>query len=85
MDSAGYITPHGFDGWNRAHKGAWLKGAKAATAGEALAACPYEDHRKPSGMLSWSRAYIRAWQDGWYAVTTGKATPSSRTPKHAED
>jgi ribosome modulation factor len=67
-----YVVPSRFDEWNRAHRGAFLKGVKARHAGEPLSACPYEDHRKPSGMLSWSRAFIRAWQDGWRAAKVAK-------------
>lgn len=54
-----------FTGWNRAHKGAYLKGAKAQQAGDPISSCPYNDYRKPSGKLSWSRSFITAWQDGW--------------------
>lgn len=57
--------PQGFEHWNRAMRGAYLKGRSAFDAGAMLADCPYQDHRKPSGKLSWSRAFIRAWQDGW--------------------
>jgi hypothetical protein len=57
-----------FDGWNRAHKGAYLKGVAARKAGEPISACPYDDTRKGGGsrgQLSWSRSFITAWRDGW--------------------
>lgn len=69
----GVELPNGFENWNRAMRGAYLKGVHARLAGKSLATCPYEDHRKPSGRLSWSRAFINAWCDGWRA-----ATPTSR-------
>jgi hypothetical protein len=58
-------TPAGFENWNPALRGAYRKGCVAATAGEPLSACPYEDRRKASGRLTWSRAFISAWRDGW--------------------
>jgi len=57
--------PEGYERWNRAHLGAFKKGAAHFLAGGSLDMCPYEDHRKPSGRLSWSRSFIGAWQDGW--------------------
>lgn len=57
--------PSNFQSWNPAMRGAYLKGAKAAEAGETLAKCPYDDKRKADGRLSWSRAFIAAWRDGW--------------------
>jgi hypothetical protein len=57
--------PPGFLRWNRALRGAFLKGLHAFKAGEPRSACPYEDIRKPSGSLSWSRSFQRAWLDGW--------------------
>lgn len=57
--------PSNFDRWNRAMRGAYMKGRRAFDAGQPETSCPYEDIRKPSGLLSWSRAFIRAWEDGW--------------------
>ncbi len=57
-------TPRGFENWNRAHRGAYRKGQRAAIDGLPPSACPYVDKRKSSGRLSWSRSFIRAWQDG---------------------
>jgi len=57
--------PRDFAKWNRAYRGAYMKGVHAALEGHAFSECPYVDIRKPSGKLSWSRAFIRAWQDGW--------------------
>ena len=53
--------------------GAFKKGVRAHQAGEALAACPYDDKRKPNGRLSWSRAFITAWTDGWHWSESGRA------------
>lgn len=58
-------VPSGWNNWNPALRGAFLKGLDARLRGETLADCPYEDKRKPSGRLSWSRAFINAWRDGW--------------------
>lgn len=65
MKDPGHYTPQGFENWNPAHRGAYLKGWRAFVAGEPRGACPYVDIRKPSGRLSWSRSFIRAWEDGW--------------------
>lgn len=68
-DAVEYVAlPPGAERWNRAHRGAYLKGTRAALAGEPVTACPYEDRRKDSGSLSWSRSFIRAWEDGWHRV-----------------
>jgi ribosome modulation factor len=56
--------PQYFDRWNPAMRGAYLKGAKAAHAGQDKNACPYRDKRNNSGRLTWSRAFILAWEDG---------------------
>ena len=61
-------TPSGFHTWNRALRGAYAKGWRAAQAGELATACPYQDRRKQSGGLTWSRAFERAWLDGWCAL-----------------
>ena len=57
--------PRGIELWNRAHRGAYMKGRCAALEGKSLNDCPYEDLRKPSGKLSWSRSFITAWRDGF--------------------
>lgn len=57
--------PQGFMQWNRALRGAFLKGMYARLADESRGSCPYQDRRKPSGGLSWSRSFISAWRDGW--------------------
>lgn len=51
--------------WNRALRGAYLKGQRAQLEGEPKSACPYADHRTLRGRLTWSRAYEKAWSDGW--------------------
>lgn len=57
--------PHGFEKWNPALRGAYMKGRQAHLDGKTIDACPYEDKRKPSGRISWSRAFISAWRDGF--------------------
>lgn len=57
--------PEGFNKWNPALRGAYLKGAKAAERGDHPGTCPYEDKRTASGRLTWSRAYQAAWLDGY--------------------
>ena len=57
--------PDGFSNWNRAMKGAYLKGCAAAEKGLPETACPYVDKRKDCGRLTWSRAFMAAWHDGW--------------------
>lgn len=56
--------PQYFEHFNPAMKGAYRKGAVAATLGQTMQSCPYDDHRKPDGRLSWSRAFIRVWEQG---------------------
>ena len=51
--------------WNRAMRGAYLKGLHARLNDQPITDCPYRDIRKPSGKLSWSRAFQNAWRDGW--------------------
>lgn len=58
--------------WNRAHRGAFLKGVHARLLDEPISSCPYEDKRKPSGRLSWSRSFISAWRDGWMHADTDR-------------
>lgn len=57
--------PANFATWNRAARGAFLKGVHAQIAGHPLSDCPYEDKRKDSGRLTWSRSFIACWRDGW--------------------
>ena len=64
--------PESFMRWNRALRGAFLKGVDAGLAGEPITACPYQDKRKPSGLISWSRGFIKAWDDGWDYATTNR-------------
>jgi len=59
------MMPPNFMSWNRALRGAFLKGAAAFLSGELIGECPYQDKRKPSGRLSWSRSFQNAWRDGW--------------------
>mgnify|MGYP002738704299 CR=1 FL=1 len=59
------LLPAGFNNWNPAFRGAFLKGYRAHQTGAALTDCPYADCRKSSGGLTWSRAFRSAWRDGW--------------------
>ena len=63
------MLPNNFGNWNRAMRGAFVKGIIAAQEGRSINDCPYQDKRKPSGKLSWSRAFIRAWEDGFQYAT----------------
>jgi ribosome modulation factor len=65
--------PPMFFSWNRAHRGAFLKGMHASLEGQPRDACPYQDKRKPSGRLSWSRSFIAAWSDGWDYATADRS------------
>lgn len=56
--------PTGFMSWNRAMRGAYLKGLRARLAEEPCSP-PYRDARTASGRLTWSRAFSAAWCDGW--------------------
>jgi len=58
------VLPAGFHNWNRALQGAYLKGWRAAQAGESATTCPYWDKRKKDGRLTWARSFLLAWQDG---------------------
>lgn len=58
-------TPHLFEFWNPAMRGAYGKGIQAFIDGKTIDDCPYSDKRKPSGGLSWSRAFLKTWQDGF--------------------
>lgn len=57
--------PSGFFSWNKALRGAFCKGERAAKEGKSLDDCPYQDKRKCDGRLTWSRAYQTAWRDGF--------------------
>lgn len=57
--------PHDIYRWNKAHRGAFIKGIKAFRAGQSLDDCPYQDIRKASGCLTRSRAFGGCWRDGW--------------------
>lgn len=74
--------PYGFEKWNRALRGAYLKGKRAFLTGQKIHDCPYADHRKPSGKLSWSRSFIRAWQDGLRDAELHNAEWRGATPLH---
>lgn len=54
--------PNGFERWNRALRGVYLRGQNDAVEGRDE--CPYSDARTYRGSVTWSRAYRRAWQDG---------------------
>jgi hypothetical protein len=51
--------------WNRAHRGAFIKGQLARSAGAPRNANPYSDNRKLDGRLTWSRAFMACWDDGY--------------------
>jgi len=57
--------PANFLSWNRAMRGAILKGAAARLSNASITDCPYADKRQSSGKLTWSRAFSAAWRDGW--------------------
>lgn len=57
--------PSHYDNWNRALRGAFMKGYRAFIEGEAITESPYEDKRKESGGLTWSRSFHSAWVEGW--------------------
>ncbi len=57
--------PDHFDRWNRAHRGAFMKGYQAFLDGQEEGACPYLDKRKGGNKLTWSRSFGAAWRDGW--------------------
>jgi hypothetical protein len=57
--------PRGFETWNPAMRGAYLKGRRARRDDDPIDACPYRDIRNARGTLTWSRAFERAWVDGW--------------------
>ena len=59
------MLPPNFMSWNRALRGAFLKGASAFLGGELIGECPYQDKRKNDGRLTWSRSFSAAWRDGW--------------------
>jgi len=50
---------------NRAFRGAWLKGYRAAQAGESESANPYDDHDMCRGGPTFARAFHRYWRDGY--------------------
>ena len=64
--------PSHFDKWNRAHRGAFMKGYNAFVSGESIEASPYDDKRQYSGKLTWSRSFHAAWVDGWRWASSGK-------------
>lgn len=66
------IKPGHYDNWNRAHRGAFMKGYRAFIAGEEITNCPYLDKRKDGNKLTWSRSFDAAWRDGWRWANLGK-------------
>lgn len=74
--------PTNFQQWNRAMRGAYLKGYRAFEAGDPEASCPYEDKRKESGRLTWSRAFQSAWSDGYRDAKNEKKTKGFTAGKH---
>jgi hypothetical protein len=59
------VKPNNFDNWNRALRGAFMKGYRAFLSGQAVTENPYVDKRKECGRLTWSRSFDAAWCDGW--------------------
>ena len=57
--------PERFHLWNRAHRGAFLKGFNCFFDGININQSPYVDIRKGGGGLTWSRSFHAAWVDGW--------------------
>lgn len=57
--------PDGIESWNRAMKGAYMKGRRARYGGESVNANPYPDRRKDGGQITWSRSFLICWRDGW--------------------
>lgn len=51
---------------NRAHRGAFRKGALAFRDLVLLKHNPYRDTRGARGEVTWARGYRAAWCDGWY-------------------
>lgn len=76
-------TPHHFDQWNRALRGAYTKGFRHAQHGGSQVDCPYRDKRKRAGQLTWSRAFINAWNDGYrdYAYHPNHILLSTQNPE----
>lgn len=50
---------------NRALAHANQRGFRAALAGDAVTACPYEDLRTGRGAVTYSRAFVNEWHRGW--------------------
>jgi hypothetical protein len=79
----GFIAPWGFEAWNRALRGAYVKGWRAHMAGDSPGAYPYRDSRTSRGAITWSRSFIRAWLDGWDAAERlVKASSHNRGHEH---
>lgn len=57
--------PYGIERWNRAMRGAYLKGRRARYCGEGIDCNPYQDKRKYGGQITWSRSFLICWRDGW--------------------
>lgn len=65
--------PPGFEHWNPAMRGAYLKGWRAYHEGLELSDCPYRDKRKDNGRITWSRAFLLTWRDGYNDAKKQKA------------
>lgn len=74
-------VPFCFHQWNRAMRGAYLKGARAAVAGLPSGACPYIDRRKECGRLTWSRSFIAAWEQGHREATRHRLANTEGQPR----
>lgn len=57
---------------NRAHRGAFLKGVRAAEDGFRQSDNPYDDLRQPGGGVTYSRGYMAAWSLGFRLFGAGK-------------
>lgn len=53
---------------NRAHQGAYNKGAQAAMDGKSIDSCPYNDVRNGMNRVTFSRAFRKEWLKGYRSV-----------------
>ena len=60
---------------NRAHRGAYRKGARAFWAGEDEKANPYSNRALPTGVPTWSAGYYWAWCAGFGHAESGEISP----------
>ncbi len=61
----GFMTPRGFEQWNPAFRGTYVKGWRAFMAGVPVTDWPYSDARTHRGAITWARAFITTWVQGW--------------------